>query len=103
MDKATLTLSSFDGGGPEYSIKIDDPTIVTYSSSRHYNKPNHEELDGAGYDIIYTFTGLKAGETNMTVSEESPIMDNYDAVYKITVDDKLNVEIEMVSSEETGY
>ena len=100
---ATLTFSSFDGGGPEYSIKIDDPSIITYDSSRHYHQPNHEELDGAGYDVIFTFTGLKPGETTMTVTEYSPIMDNFDAVYKITVDDKLNVEITLVNTEDTGY
>ena len=29
--EATLSFSSFDGGGPEYSIAIDDPQILTYS------------------------------------------------------------------------
>ena len=103
MTTATLTFSSFDGGGPEYSIKIDDPTIVSYSSSRHYHKPNHEEMTGAGYDVIFTFTGLKPGETNMTVEERSPIADNADIKYIITVDDKLNVEIVFLSAEDMGY
>ena len=99
-DTATLYFSSFDGGGPEYSISIDDPSIISYSSSRHYNKPDHEEMTGAGYDIIYTFTGLKSGETTMIIEERSPIADNADYKYKVAVDDKLNVDIEFVSAED---
>ena len=89
---AVLSFHSFDGGGPEYRIEV-DPGIVSHSCTRRYAKANHEELEGAGYDLICTFRGLKPGETAMTVRERSPIAGNADLTYAVKVDEKLNVTI----------
>ena len=35
-EKAVLSFSSFDGGGHEYSVEIEDPEILTYTSKRDY-------------------------------------------------------------------
>lgn len=103
---ATLSFESFDGGGPEFNVVITDEEIVSYSRKVQYNDPDHEELNGAGYDVIITFTGLKPGETTMVIEERSPIADNLDHKYKVTVDDELNVQIEQLSvrdiNEEAG-
>ena len=93
QETASLVLSSFDGGGPEYQITIEDPQIVSYTYRRMYDDPDHEMMTGSGYDNIYTFTGLKPGTTTMTVSMTSPLMENEDAVYTIVVDDNLNVTL----------
>jgi len=90
---STLEFHSFDGGGSEYSVVIEDTTIVSYTSERKYSDCNHEELDGAGYTVIFTFTGLKQGETKMTIQERSPITDNTDTVYSITVANDLTVTL----------
>ena len=97
---ATLTFHSFDGGGPEYSTLIEDTTVVSCSSERKYNKSNHEELDGAGYNAVFTFTGLKPGETKVTVQERSPIGDNRDIVYNVKVADDLSVTITELTTED---
>ena len=89
---AVLSFHSFDGGGPEYRIEV-DTGIVSHSCKRRYAKANHEELEGAGYDLICTFRGLKPGETTMTVRERSPIAGNADLTYAVNVDEKLNVTI----------
>ena len=100
LKSATLEFHSFDGGGPEYSIVIEDTTIVSYSSERKYSKRNHEELNGAGYTVIFTFTGLKQGETKMTIQQRSPIAENSDTVYNVTVADDLTVTLTEIGTKD---
>lgn len=94
---ATLSFDSFDGGGPEFNVVIADEDIVSYSSKAKYNDPDHEELHGAGYDEIISFTGIRPGETTVVIEERSPIADDLDHKYLVTVDDELNVQIELLS------
>ena len=93
MKNATLTFSSFEGGGPKYSIVLDSD-IVSYKRDKKYAKANHKKLNGAGYTITYTFTGVTPGETEMTVEERSPLGADRDHKYSVKVDDKLKVTIE---------
>ena len=97
-----LVLNSFDGGGPQYKVFIEDEEIVRYTSSIHYFDENHEELDGAAYQVIYEFEGLKEGETTMRVEERSPITLNVDRTYQIKVDKNLKVDIEMLTIEDVN-
>ena len=103
---ASLSFESFDGGGPEFNVVIADESVVSCSNEAKYNKADHEEMNGAGYDEVITFTGIKPGETTVLIEERSPIADNLDHKYRITVDDTLNVQIEQLSvkdiNEETG-
>ena len=94
--QATLSFHSFDGGGPEYTVIPEDATIFSYTSERNYGKADHENIDGAGYDVIFTFTGLKAGSTAFTISEYSPIMGEVvdEIVYGVTVNDSLEISLE---------
>ena len=96
----TLVFDSFDGGGPEYEISLDDPEIVSYTMKKKYYSDEHEQLTGAGYDVIFTFTGIKPGNTVMTVSAFSPIAPEPDRVYSVVVDEELNVKIELIEVEE---
>ena len=98
QDKAELSFESFDGGGPDFNVVLEDESIVSYKRSREYNDPDHEEMDGSGYRVRYSFTGLKPGETDMTVEERSPIADNLDHLYKVRVSDNLQVEIEVLET-----
>ena len=93
MKESVLTFSSFDGGGPEYRITIEDREIVTYSVRSQYDYPEDPQPPGSGYTKTYTFTGLKPGPTTVTVSARSPIAENYDAVYQVTVDKDLNITL----------
>ncbi len=95
--EATLTFDSFDGGGPEFDIELDSD-IVTCTRRKEYFDANHDELDGAAFRIIYTFTGVAPGETAMIVKERSPIAGNYDHTYSVKVDEKLNVSIEKLET-----
>ena len=90
---AVLTFSSFDGGGPEFSIEIDDPELVSYVCRKKYDHDDHEMMTGSSYNEIYTFTGLKSGTTQMTVSAYSPLMESMDSQYTIIVDENLHVTI----------
>lgn len=97
-----LIFDSFDGGGPDYSIVLKDPSIVSYKSERKYGSKDHDEIDGAAYSVVFTFTGLKAGETEMTVEERSPIAGNADHLYSIKVDDEMKVTIDAIETRELG-
>ena len=76
-----------------------DSDIVSCEKEKRYKKPDHKRLQGAGYDVVFTFTGLKTGETIVTVQKRSPIKEtlNEDRQYKLKVDNDLNVKIEAVN------
>lgn len=97
---ASLRFDSFDGGGPEFSVEIADPELVSCVCSRSYVSADHEDVDGAGYTVTFTFTGLRPGQTTATVQARSPIAENFDAVYAVTVDDRLNVALEQTDYSE---
>ena len=88
---AVMELESFDGGGPEFHITVEDPTIVTWTSRRQYDNADHEEMTGSGYREIYTFMGLKKGTTRMTLAVHAPLEEDYEADYILEVDEDLNV------------
>lgn len=99
-EKAVLSFSSFDGGGPEFSVKIEDESVVSCDMVRDYGNQNHAEIDGAAYDWVITFTGLAPGETKVTVSARSPIADNFDSYYTASVDEELNVTLTLIETVE---
>ncbi len=90
--EAVLFFSSFAGGGYEYSVRVDDPSIVR-CGTRYVYEEHAEEIDGASFDYIVTFTGLKPGSTTATVSGRSPIMENEDSIYTVSVDEDLHVTL----------
>ena len=93
-EPAILTFHSFDGGGPEFIISTADHELFTFETKREYESPDHDKLCGAGYNVVISFRGLKAGETSMTIEERSPCAGNYDHHYKVRVDDGLAVHLE---------
>ena len=105
-EKAKLSFESFDGGGPDFNVLIADEGIASYETGVKYHSSDHGEMTGSGFDKIITFTGIKPGETTVVVEERSPIADNLDHKYRVTVDDGLNVQIEQLSvkdiNEEAG-
>lgn len=88
-----LRFDSFDGGGPEYSVSIEDNEIISAEIHRKYHKADHEELGGAGYEVIVKIKGLKPGRTTLTVSSRSPICENTDILYTAEVSDSLEVTL----------
>ena len=97
---AELAFESFDGGGPEYSVEISDPTVVSYTRRKAYASPEHEEMDGAGYSVIFTFTGLRPGETQAEITSRSPITEGEIYVYALTVDEQRNVTATLLTVED---
>lgn len=96
-EKAKLSFESFDGGGPDFNVLIADEGIVSYETEVKYHSSDHGEMTGSGFDKIITFTGIKPGEMTLIVEERSPIADNLDHKYRVTVDDELNVKIELLT------
>lgn len=84
---------SFDGGGPEYTVHCSDDSIVHVSSYTTYDKPDHETLTGAGYDITWLFFGRKPGTTDVTVSVS--LFGDVETVdeFTLTVDEDLCVTL----------
>ena len=93
----TLAFDSFDGGGPSFTVVIEDPAIVSCDRVREYHNPDHDNMTGSGYTEVFTFTGLRPGQTTVTVQARSPIADNFDAVYLVTVYDDLGVSLDQES------
>ena len=91
-DTSTLRFSSFSGGGYEYTAVVDDPSIVRCDTRYEY-EPNADEIDGASLDYIVSLHGLKPGSTIVTVYGKSPIMENENSAYTVTVDERLHVTL----------
>ncbi|MCR5041891.1 MAG: hypothetical protein K6C36_07345 [Clostridia bacterium] len=100
---STLTFDSFDGGGPEYTVEIDDPETLTYTARKKYHKAGHMFMTGSGYDYIIEFSGLKPGRTELTVFERSPIAGNSDMRYLAEVDRELHVTLTLLERTEVFY
>ncbi len=98
-----ITYDSFEGGGPEYTVKIANPSIISYTEEIRRSSYDEDgvDIDGAGYDVIFEFTGLQQGETKVTIFARSPIADNFDAVYMVNVDQNLNVTMNFMDSADT--
>ena len=90
---AVLVFESFDGGGPQYEVSGFDEDIVSLDVARKYSKEDHAMMTGSGYNVIMTFTGQKPGKTSAHISCSSPIADNWERDYDITVDRNLNVTV----------
>ena len=99
---ATLELSSFDGGGPEYDAFLADDDIASVSTERRYGREDHAEIDGAAYDCVVTVRGRKPGDTELFVSARSPIMEEWDRVYAVHVDETLTVTLTLRSETPIG-
>ena len=102
METAVLSFSSFSGGGYAYSVEVDDPSIVS-CEARYEFEVHPEEIDGASYDFIILFTGLKPGTTTAVVYGRSPIMDNENSVYTVSVDETLRVTLTPVRAISTFF
>ena len=95
---AELSFDSFDGGGPVFNVVFSEDGIASCSTECIYAREDHENLCGAGYRVILTFRGLTPGTTEVTVEERSPIAENLDHRYVLTVDEDLNVVLTDVST-----
>ena len=90
---AVLVFESFDGGGPQYEVSGFDESIVSLEVVRKYSNEDHDMMAGSGYNVIMTFIGQKPGKTTAHISCFSPIADNWERDYDITVDRNLNVTV----------
>ena len=88
-----LKFDSFDGGGYEYTVTLEDPELVSFTEKHDYGTSAHEIQSGSPYDVVFSFVGLKEGQTEMTVSATSPIIEPEEYTYIVTVDNDLNVTI----------
>ncbi|MBO6055266.1 MAG: hypothetical protein J6P31_07065 [Oscillospiraceae bacterium] len=97
---AVLTFESFDGGGPEYEITMTAPDLLEVEKEIRYLSENHEEVDGASYEVIFTLTGQQPGMTTVTVRGGSSIVPYTTWVYRADVDFFLNVQLTLIREEE---
>lgn len=92
LAEETLTYRSYDGG-PTYTVTVGDQQVVACAETVEYDKPNHAELNGAGYDVTFTLTGKAPGTTTVTVScdfKGEPTL----TVYDVTVNEALQIRME---------
>lgn len=94
MKQATLSFYSFDGGGPSFNAILEDPSLAEIQKVRDYGDTDPELVDGATFNVVFTFTGLVPGQTGLRIEERSPIAGNYDHAYLLTVGEDLTVSIE---------
>lgn len=96
-EEVKLVFDSFDGGGPSYVETIEDESIVSCDRRKVYHNADHEDMEGSAFDYVFTFKGIKAGETSMIIEEKSIMTDEvFEHKYKIMVDESLMVSVEEV-------
>ena len=101
-DAAVISFSSFAGGGYEYTVEVEDPSVIRCEIVNEY-EANAEELDGASFDCRITFMGLKTGGTAVAVRGRSPILENEDYIYLAEVDEDLRVTLTPVRKISTFF
>ena len=87
-----LSFHSFDGGGPVFDLKMEVSDIFTWCSKRNYYKEDHENLCGAGYDVVYTFYPLRVGVGVATITGFSPICFEPKRKITIEIDENFNMK-----------
>ena len=92
VNEAILRFSSFSGGGYDYTAEVEDASIISCEARYEYEE-HAEEIDGASFDYIVSLKGLKPGSTTVTIYGTSPIAENENSVYTVSVDEKLNVSL----------
>lgn len=97
---ASLFFHSFDGGGATYSLHGEKNGVYTWGTERRYNNPNHDQMCGSGYDLIFTFYPLREGTVNATIKASSPIYTEPDVVIEIKVDKYLNLSYTYLPQEQ---
>ncbi len=90
---AVLSFSSF-AGGPEFTVSVQDESIVSVEQRSDFGDKRYDTIDGASCEVIITFTGLRPGETTANVSAHAPAAENYEIIYAVTVDEEKNVTLE---------
>lgn len=90
---AVLSFSSFDGGGYEYTVDMENPDILAAETIRDYGENRNELEDGATYRAIITLTGLRPGRTIVHVHADSPIAGHSERLYTAMVDGTLRVTL----------
>ncbi len=89
--QAVLSYHSFDGGGPRYTVKIENEQIVACEQANRYSGKKDPTASGTPYTVEVVFTGLQAGNTTARIEARSPTGIRYDEIYEITVDADLKV------------
>ena len=100
--ECSLALKSFDGGGPEYRAVSDGSGVFTWSAQKKYGKNRRKAVDGAGYDLDFTFWPLRPGEGCCVITGTSPIVPTTERKVKITVNGSLFSECFAGEETETG-
>ena len=98
LTNGELRFDSFDGGGPVYSVSLFPKGIVTWSSKRFYARENHEELCGAGYEVLFTLHPLRTGVTEAVVTSEA-FYGKEESRYRITVDQEFRVTCDRIGDQ----
>ncbi len=87
----TLRLSSFDGGGPEYRAEMEPSGVVTWVWQKQYYDPDHDNLCGAGFDVIYSFRPLRPGKARAVITGRAFYGEEPPVVVDFTVDEALHL------------
>ena len=101
----TLSFNSFEGGGPEYYFENEKTGIFTWYCEKRYYSDDHEELCGAGFDVIYNIYPLRAGEATALIKGESPICPRETKRLFVKVFDDLSTEyrLEEINGADDGF
>ena len=100
-NSAELTFSSFEGGGAEYWVEIEDPSVVNCEVRRAYDSDEEPLPPGSGYTETFAFQGMNPGTTTITVHSGSALVGNSSAVYTAVVDEQLHVSLHLEDREES--
>ena len=80
----------------EYKVVISDTRIVGCDKTPDHGEPTDEPEDGGSNYTVFTFKGIKPGTTSVRIEERCPAGFDRDHIYKVTVDEDLNVTMKEV-------
>lgn len=93
IGESILSFSSFDGGGYEYTAIIENPDLLSINCFREYGSSRKSYETGSAYQMVFRFSGIKPGETRIFITAESPILENYEMTFVVTISEALAVSL----------
>lgn len=91
----SVSVHSFDGGGPTWQLHMECKGVFTWFSRRHYYRADHEQLCGAGYDVTYELCPLRPGKGTALLTGDSPICPEPMRRICVEVDEQLKLSYHM--------
>ena len=82
---------SYEGGGPEYFVKISNEDVLQYYSRTLYSNTHGERGTGSGFDVIFYFGGRNPGTADVYIISNSLGEGHIKDAFSLVIDENYHI------------